>query len=463
MFYGRKEELTRINRRIKMDSFSSILVYGKRRIGKTELIKHAINSNNKPNLVLMARKTKASLNLLDFVSDVIKFTNDSYFNPRNYYEFFSYLFEYGIKHPFVLFIDEFSFLLNDDQEIDSVLQKVIELYKDKTKLTLILCGSYIDTMRKLIEESNPLYGRFNEIILLKSFDYYESSLFYLNLSNEDKFKYYAVFGGVAFNLTNLDYSIPFEENLINEFIKSDSFFEKEAVSTIQNEIVKEENVNAILELIASGVNQFKELNRRLGDPSKDNLTRYIKKLEDLDIISKSYMITDKTNKKPIYFVKDNLLEFYYRYIFKKLNVRNSMSKEVFFLNFVKEDFFKNYLPKKFEQVIKEYAIRENGKKLPLFTSAGRYYFNLINKENNEQTNFEFDLILKTKKGIIPIECKYTKDKINLKDIDQEISQLNKIPFLKIDKYGFASRSGFDNDVLEKEKDLLLITLDSIYQ
>ena len=122
---------------------------------------------------------------------------------------------------------------------------------------------------------------------------------------DEKFKYYAVFGGTAFNLKHIDYSIPFEENLLNEFIKADSFFEKEAVATIVGELEKEANINSIFELIARGIRKYTDLNERMGDPSKDNITRYLRKLEEMDLIDKSYQVNAKSERKALYQIKDN--------------------------------------------------------------------------------------------------------------------------------------------------------------
>lgn len=459
MFIGRTNELRRIKRRLSLDSFQAVMVYGRRRIGKTELVREAIKESDKPSLELIARNTNPSLNLSDFAKQAGQFMDAMSFHPQSFYELFTSLMNYSKDHPFILFIDEFSFLMSGEEDIDASLQKAIEQYKDTAKMTLILCGSYIDIMSKLIESDSPLYGRFNEVILLRTFDYKDSSLFYPQLSNEEKVQYYSVFGGTAFNIKNIDYSLPFEVKLINDFISFDSFFEKEALATIQNETIKDANANAILELIASGTRKFKELNSRLGDPSKDNIGRYIRKLEELDLIGKSFMVNDKFEKKPLYYIKDNLLDFYYTYLFRRINIRETIDPKVFFENFIKEDFYTKYLPRKFEEIIREYVFKENGKRIPLFTSAGRLYFN--KKVNKEIVNREFDLVIETKDGYLPIECKYKDTPVTLLEVTEEMKQWNGLPF-KIVRYGFASKSGFTDEV-KARKDLLLINLSDIYQ
>ena len=457
MFIGREEELKRIRKRLKLDSLQAVLVYGRRRIGKTELINKAIELEKVRCLPLLARKVNESMNLDDFSNEAAIFMDNISFHPRDFYEFYATLIEYSKNNPFVLFIDEYCFLKDNNNGFDSYLQKAIELHKKDAKITIILCGSYIETMKQIVERNSPLYGRFNEEILLHSFNYYDAAKFSpAFLSIEDKFKYYACFGGTAFNLSNLDYSIPFEENLINEFIKIESFFEKEAVAVIKGEIEKENNVNTVFELIARGVKKYKELNDFLGDPSKDNVGRYIRKLEGMDLIDKTFAVDAKSERKPLYFIKDNMLDFYYKFLFKNSRIRASMSPKVFFDKFVKKELYETYLPHKFEEIVKEYCILNNGGTvLPFFNSIGRLYY------NKDELNREFDVVLSTDDGLIPIECKYSKNLVSQADVNEEIYQWEGLPY-KVFRFGFASKSGFSSEIIHS-KELLLIEFSDLFK
>ncbi len=459
MFIGREDELRRINDHIKLDTFNAILVYGRRRIGKTELINEALNKSGNDTLRLLARNVETKLNLEDFSKQASLFMGIQGFHPNDFYEFFSALIEYSKSRPFILFVDEYSFLKNDDNDIDSNLQKAIELHKKGAKITIILCGSYIEIMKQIVEYDSPLYGRFNEIILLHSFNYFDSSKFLEGLSNEDKIKYYSIFGGVAFNLINIDKTKTFEDILINNFIKPDSFFENEVLITLRKEIGKESKLNTIFELIASGKKTYKEINEYFKDSSKDNCVRYLKKLESLDLIDKRYSITDKNSKKPIYYIKDKLISFYYTYLFKNEMYRRMMEPSVFYENLVKPTLFSKYIPHKFEEIVKEYCIKENGKKVPLFFNASNLTFNKT--ISGKMINREFDLVLDTSEGLIPTECKYKDRPLTLNEINEEIESWKDLPF-KIYKYGFASKSGFTKEVKDI-KDLILIDLDDLFE
>ena len=458
MFVGREKELKLIENNLKLDSLKCILVYGRRRIGKTELINEAIKSSKKEYLSLLARKVNLKINLFDFIEDTKTFIKQPGFNPSSFYDFFSALLEYSKENPFILFIDEFSFLMENDSSIDSSLQKALELHGKNSKITIILCGSYIDTMKELIEINSPLYGRFNEIIHLHVFDYYDSAKMYSNLSLEDKIKYYSVFGGVPFYIQKLDYNKPFEENLIETFVSNESFFENEINNVFNKEIQKEENANSIFELIASGVRKYKELNNDIGDASKDNIGRYIIKLEELDLIKKSYQVNSKSERKPLYFINDNLLDFYYTYLFKNKRLRSIMDPYVFFEKYIKDDLYNKYIPRKFESITHEYLIRNNGKneKVELFDNIGRLYYS-----DNKEINREYDCVINTEKGLISFECKFINKPVNLKIINEEIESFNSTPF-KPYKYAFVSRSGYLDETKGKEN-LILLDLNDLYK
>ena len=457
MFIGREKELKVLKDNFKLDSLKCILVYGRRRIGKTELINEAINESGKPYLSLLARKVQANINLEDFIRDTKDFINQPGFNPASFYDYFVSLLEFSKTNPFICFIDEFCFLKENDNSIDSTLQKALELHGRNAKITFVICGSYVDTMRQLIDINAPLYGRFNDIINLHAFDYYDSSQFYNDLSLEDKVKYYSVFGGTAFNIIKLDYSKTFEENIIDTFIPNESFFEKEINLVLGKELQKEENVNTLFELIAGGVKKYKELNDRMGDPGKDNIGRYIKKLEELDLIKKSFSVNAKSERRPLYYISDNLLDFYYTYLAKMKRIRSIMDPKVFFETYIKEDLYTKYIPRKFEQIVGEYLIRNNGisKNVPLFDSIGRLLYT-----DNKDINREYDIVINTKDGLIPFECKYTKNKINSKIIEEEIESFKGLPF-KISKFAFVSKNGFEEDIKDN-KQLLLFDLSHIF-
>ena len=109
-----------------------------------------------------------------------------------------FLFKMSEKEPMILVLDEYPYLRENAKGLDSILQSLIDHYKDTSNMKFIVCGSYVDTMKALLEKQNPLYGRIDLTLNLKPMDYYESALFYPEFTEEDKVRLFSVFGGIPY-------------------------------------------------------------------------------------------------------------------------------------------------------------------------------------------------------------------------------------------------------------------------
>lgn len=170
----------------------------------------------------------------------------------------------------------------------------------------------------------------------------------------------------------------------------------------------------------------------------------LKKLMDLEIVRKVTPINDKNNKKKTFYrFSDNLMEFYYRYIYRHKSSNSILSPEDFFLNFVKEDLYKSYLPKKFEEIAGEFLLRKsNAHELtPLIYDLGTYFHD----DRKKRSNTQFDLVTKDQKGYIAYECKYSDHPIGLSVIAEEERQIIDSG-LDVYKLGFISKKGFTDEV-----------------
>lgn len=456
MFIGRKEELKELKEIINSKKFESTLIKGRRRVGKTELIFEATKNVSKV-LRYECKNSTVESNLVSFSEVINKFFNipiNNYF--KTFDDLFDFLFEKSVNEKFILVIDEFTFLLNNSYGIDSLLAIRIDQYHNKSKLKLIISGSEVGIIEQMTSYKAHLFGRFNHIITLYPFDYFEASLFYENYSNEDKVLMYSCFGGVAYFNSLIDPSISAIDNIKKLILKKDSIIEHEINEIILNETNKINDFNYTIELIGSGISKYKDINSCLG---KDKKPDYIlSKLEKLAIIKKVFPINAPNNKKRIkYILVDNLIHFYYRFIYRNLNERNYLNVDTFF-DLIKERIYKEYIPLKFEQIANQYLIRKNINnqlKYP-FHLIGTYYFD---SKNNE--NFQFDIVTKDSKGYISYECKYTNEKLGLNVVNEEIEATNKCKDISFYKLGFISKSGFKDNV-DKDK-YICIELEDFYK
>lgn len=445
MFLGRENELIELKEALNKSDFQSIFVYGRRRVGKTELISQALSQNKCRILSFEFRKTTLFGNLQLFVPYIKEFFNESNLSFNSFDNVFEYLFKKSTEEQFTLFLDEFSFLLSEDFSIESSLASAIDKYKSKSNLHLIVSGSYIGLMEKMISKESHSYGRFNHIILLHPFDYYTSSLFYPDYSPQDKIMLYSVFGGVPFFNSLIDTNKSALENIYDLVIKADSICEREINETILAETIKVPQLNELLLVIIKGKQKYSDILSDFASQGKGRPDYFIEKLIDLDFVSKHVPINEANNKKKIrYFIKDNLVDFYYRYLFIAKNKQLRYEPEFYYQNFIKDDFIKKYIPKKFESISKEFLFRMNfkGRINPPFFELGDYYYD----NQKAGINCQLDIVTEDKNGYISYECKYTDSVVDINDVNEEVNQTNLLPNIKFYKLGFISKNGFSKDL-----------------
>lgn len=450
MFIGREEELEEIKESLNKDCLETILIYGRRRVGKSELIKEAIKKSKLPIVYYECRRTSTRMNL-DNLTQIFSTT----FSLRNlkfdfFDDFFDYAFNYSIKHEYILIIDEFSFLLENDFSVESFLAASIDKYKNDAKLKLIISGSYVTLMTKMIEYGSHSYGRFNHILLIRPFDYYMSSLFYKNYSDEDKIKMYSVFGGIPYFNSLIDNKKSADQNIIDLIVKEDSILEYEIKEMIFEETNKIYLLNDLISIIGAGTIKYKDIVSKLNNINKSRPDYLLNKLIEMNIIKKVTPINDKNNKKKMFYeFSDNLIHFYYKYLFNNPYSINRKNKEFFYENFIKNDLENNFISKKFETISKEFLLRLNFKnKLDnVILDIGTYYYD----DQISKTNRQFDVVTLDANGYISYECKYTNSLIDSKVIKEEEKQIKDLN-IKFYKLGFISRSGFSSDIdLKKYK------------
>lgn len=368
-----------------------------------------------------------------------------------------YIFDLATKEKMMLVLDEYPYLRESVKGMDSILQSLIDQYRNTSKLTLIILGLYVEVMTSLLEKENPLYGRVDLTIDLKQMDYYESSLFYPNYSAEDKVRIYSVFGGIPYYNRLIDDSKSVKENIIELIASNGARLENEVSMYLNSELSKITNTNEVFATLSKGFTKYSDILSQSHVSSGPTLIDVLDKLIRMEVVAKTAPINDRNNKKKMsYSICDNLSLFYYRYIFEYLSQMNIMDEEVFYKKYIEKDFEEYYVPHLFENICKQYLIRQNrlGEIEPVLQNIGKYYYD--NPKN--RTNGEFDIVSEDDNGYIFYEVKFRKKEITDEMIDEEIAQVNATG-LNCYKYVFFSRSGFKC----KERDnVKFITLNELY-
>lgn len=440
-FIGRKEFLNKLKKQVDTDEMSFSLIYGRRRVGKSELVKETLRCANEKSIYFECKQVAEESNVASLsaiVSDVMGLPKLGYTDIESLLD---YIFKLAVNEKLILVLDEYPYLRESVKGLDSILQSLVDRYRESSKLKVIILGSYVEIMRSLLEHSNPLYGRVDLTIDLKQMDYYESALFYPEFSPEDKVRIYSVFGGIPYYNRLIDDKKSVRDNMIDLIASSEARLENEVSMYLSAETSKIINANEVFEALARGYSRYSDILSQSHVSSGPTLIDVLDKLIKMEVVVKTAPINDPNNKRKAgYQIADNLSLFYYRYIFKYLSQMKIMDSSVFFSKYIEKDFEENYVPHQFEEICKQYLIRENkaGNINPVFEKIGKYYYD----NPKEHTNGEFDIVTEDELGFAFYEVKFRKAPVTKSMVENEIAQVDATG-LKCYKYVFFSRSGYE--------------------
>ena len=446
-------ELSKLKRELSSDEMRMTLIFGRRRVGKSELVKQAIKELHTKSIYYECKQVTEESNvqgICEVLSENLDLPKLGY---RSIEPLIDYIFSLSTDENLILVLDEYPYLRENVKGLDSILQSLVDKYRDNTKLKLVILGSYVDIMKSLIEHSNPLFGRVDLVIDLKQMDYYESALFYPAFSAEDKVRIYSVFGGIPYFNRLINDKKSVRDNIIDLIASPGARLENEVSMYLNAEISKIVNANEVFEALARGFSRYSDILSQSHVSSGPTLVDVLGKLIRMEVVEKKSPINDETNKKKAgYYICDNLSLFYFRYIFKYSSQMKIMDPDVFYDKYIANDFEESYVPRKFEEICRQYLIRQNrlGKIDPVIEKIGKYYYD----DPKNHTNGEFDIVTLDEKGYIFYEVKFRKKKLSKEVIDEEIRQVEATN-LNCYRYVFFSRSGFVEEAPDKVQQIEL--------
>lgn len=450
MFLGREKELKMLQDYYQTKTFEFGVIHGRRRVGKTTLLKESIK--NKRALYLLAQQANAKTNLALFSKSYGEVFGVNHIQFASFHAFFETLFQ---QKDLIVILDEFSYLTQVDASVESVLQGLIDTYKDSTNIKFVISGSEIGMFENHFSVSRPLFNRQTFSFQLKECDYYESRLYYPNFSNEDKIRAYAVFGGVPYYLSQIDDTQSIKENIKRLITGENARFSNEVNMLLYTELRSVQEYQSVLQAIHSGSTKLSEIDSKSRIHNTSKTSKYIKRLIELEIIEKEFKFSENPNSKNHLFrIKNNFIAFYYQFVWKNQASRALMSDEDFYTMFIR-DGLDQYVSLRFEKIGEQYLIRNYKKrnKEPLM-NIGRYWYN----DRKTHTDIELDICVKTKNAIHIYECKWTNSVV----VERIMNDLiEKGAYIDASKYGAFSKTGFDDEIRKQGYDL--ISLEDLFK
>ena len=257
MFIGREKELKILNNQYNSDKFEFTVIYGRRRVGKTAIINEfikdkdviyftGVESNAKQNLQNLSQSIMNSEQGLPISSEFPTFQSA-----------LEFVFQKSIEKRIVLVIDEYPYVAKSSKSLASTLQLLIDRYKGKSKLFLILCGSSMSYMEDhVLAYKAPLYGRRTAQIKVQPFDFFEACKYFKNFSDTDKALAYGIVGGTPQYLLQLNDRISLKDNIKNIYLNPSSFLFEEPTNLLKQEVREPAIYNAIITAIATGASKL---------------------------------------------------------------------------------------------------------------------------------------------------------------------------------------------------------------
>jgi AAA+ ATPase superfamily predicted ATPase len=460
MFVGRERELKTLNDHYLNGRFEFFCLYGRRRVGKTELIKEFIK--DKKAIFFTGLEDKKDVNLAAFSFAVLEVLHNSK-SKAVYPDFKDALidiYESAKKERIVLVIDEFPYLAKNYPGISSLLQTEIDHRLKDSDIFLILCGSSMSFMEKqVMGHKSPLYGRRTGQIKVLPFDYETSAKFYPQRNSEEKAIIYGVTGGIAKYLLLFSNNRKINELITNNFFNSNELLFEEPTNLLKQELREPALYNSIITAVATGRTRINQISAKTALESA-TCVKYLSNLVDLGIIKREIPIMEtEASRKSFYRLNDGLFRFWYRFVYENISkIQRGLGEQVF--NDVRQH-IPDFMGDVFEQICLEYMWKAA---LPFSISdVGRWWGNNPIKRCEQ----EIDLIAVdySKKKAIFCECKWRKEMMPASVIDELIDKAEMFTGFTEKYFYFFSKSGFTAGAKERanEKIILIAFKDMFYE
>ena len=453
MFIGRDNELNTLNKLYNSGKFEFVVIYGRRRVGKTALISEF--TKDKDTIFFTGVETNAKQNLDNFSRCIMEYNTGiaAHSSFSSFQSALEYVFELAKTKRIVLAIDEYPYVARASKSLASTLQFLIDKNKDNSKLFLILCGSSMSYMEDhVLAYKAPLYGRRTAQFKIRPFDFFEACRCFTNLSGTDKALAYGIVGGTPQYLMMLDDNLSIEENIKNTHLNPISSIFEEPNNLLKQEVREPAIYNAVITAIATGSSRMNEISSKIDEDTSVCAT-YIKNLIALGIVKKESPYGEKSSRKTIYSIEDNMFRFWYRFVPENTSIISRGATDLAYRRISSE--LPSYMGGVFEDICRQYLweLLLEGKCAVNFSDIGRWWG--TNPKTRSQE--EIDIIGADKDTALFGECKWTNEKADLGVLETLVERSSLFSYKKMYYYLFA-KTGFTRGCTERADEMGNVTL-----
>lgn len=424
-FIDRTDELTFLEKEYQKNASSLVVLYGRRRTGKTALISHFGADKNM--LYFFATEESEHENMRAFkqlVGETIGSELLLQADVKNWELLFKELIRNRPDERKLIVIDEFQYLGKSNAAFPTIFQKIWDTMLKDANVMVILCGSLISMMEsQTLSYSSPLYGRRTGQIKLKPIEFKFYHEFYGTKTREELIDYYSVTGGVPKYIELFEDSADVYSAIEQNVLTSQSFLYEEPVFLLQNEVSEVGTYFSIIKAIAAGNRKLSKISAVL-NVKQTNLSRYLKTLIDLEILERQVPVTEEMpekSKKGLYRIKDHYIEFWFKFIFPNKGTIE-MGNTDLVADRIRQNLRDNHTSFVYEDVCIEEMWRLNR------NDTWPFHFNRIGRWWDANT--EIDLIAYESGGqdMIFGECKYTESPMDTDVFFRLEEKAKKVPW-----------------------------------
>jgi AAA+ ATPase superfamily predicted ATPase len=457
-FVDREKELEFLEQEYQRENSSLIILYGRRRVGKTALATKFMEG--KPSLYFLVTEESEQQNRNAFKDTVADFCGNELLKSASLTQWepiFKTLCEKRHRQKLLLILDEFQYLGKSNPAFPSVFQKIWDTFLKQQPIMVILCGSLISMMEsQTLSYSSPLYGRRTGQIKLRQIPFSHYRQFFPEKSHKELVEYYSVTGGVPKYIELFHDTGDIYTAIQRSILSKSSFLFDEPNFLLQREVSELGSYFSIMKAIAAG-------NQKLGkiagvlEVKQTGLSKYLKTLVDLDLLEREVPVTEENpekSKRGLYKIKDNFMLFWFRFVYPNMGLIESGNEQAA-MNRIRANLVDNHISYVYEDVCREkmWQLAAAGQWDFLFDKVGRWW----------NGNTEIDLIALDSQGenIIFGECKYWEGPVGvnvLNDLTRKAKEVEWKRDCRREHFILFSISGFTEE-LEKlaasREDILL--------
>jgi AAA+ ATPase superfamily predicted ATPase len=432
-FVDRDAELARLRECYESGTADFVVLYGRRRLGKSELVRQSLADRDDA-VYYQAVESTAENQLEQFVESATA----QFPSLRNVRRDWEVLLETLGTENAIVVIDEFPFLIEEDESLPSRFQRVWDLHLQETEMTLILVGSSISVMEdKVLSGGSPLYGRRTGTIDLEPLSVTDAREFFPKYDPETAITTWAIYGGTPYYLQTIDPDVRLGENVQQSILSERGLLYSEPEFLLRTELRQPNTYFSILRALAHGRRTPNEIAGMAGVESQ-SLSTYLQRLRRLRLVERHIPVTASptTSKRGRYRIAAPLFRFWFRFVYGKQDQLRLLGDDSYEELVVPD--LADYVSPLFERLCQR-AVPELLDRR--FRDVGQWWF----KEH------ELDVVGLTDEGLVAGECKFTSQPVSesvLGGLERTAEEVrwSDAPADEDPLYVLFSRSGYTDDL-----------------